>query len=150
MYCKYCGKELPNNAKFCHNCGAKIEAETIEDPSFQPISLGSNSPEYKAVPVEQDPNAFGGFAITSMIFGILTSIIVFFASISSLFANAEECRSIRSFLFVTILFLGIPGIVLGAIGKQSKNHKGKAITGKVLSLVFSIIGSIIWTLLIGY
>ena len=23
MYCKYCGKEIPNGSIFCPNCGAK-------------------------------------------------------------------------------------------------------------------------------
>ena len=26
MYCKNCGKELPENAKFCPKCGAEQEA----------------------------------------------------------------------------------------------------------------------------
>lgn len=25
MYCRYCGKELPNDSNFCHNCGKKVK-----------------------------------------------------------------------------------------------------------------------------
>lgn len=30
-FCKYCGKEIKENNKFCDNCGVKVENDTIEE-----------------------------------------------------------------------------------------------------------------------
>ncbi len=39
MYCLYCGKELPDDAKFCNNCGKELTNHTVNDISnTQPIS----------------------------------------------------------------------------------------------------------------
>lgn len=33
MYCKYCGNELKENMKFCHNCGSRIEIQPSQPHS---------------------------------------------------------------------------------------------------------------------
>ncbi len=44
MYCKNCGKELPENAKFCPKCGAEQEAVSKKNKLFQAkIIIGSIS-----------------------------------------------------------------------------------------------------------
>lgn len=34
-FCQYCGKEIPNDSKFCPNCGATVN---VQQDSFQPNS----------------------------------------------------------------------------------------------------------------
>lgn len=33
MFCKFCGKELPDDAKFCPECGNSVDAQTPNDKS---------------------------------------------------------------------------------------------------------------------
>ncbi len=35
MYCKYCGKELPENSKFCPNCGKKLDVDVFRKDKIQ-------------------------------------------------------------------------------------------------------------------
>ncbi len=35
MLCSYCGKEVPSDSNFCPNCGASVEARTIEIGSLK-------------------------------------------------------------------------------------------------------------------
>lgn len=34
MYCKYCGKYISDDSKFCSNCGGQVACETNENGSF--------------------------------------------------------------------------------------------------------------------
>ncbi len=36
MYCPNCGTEIPDDSKFCKNCGHKISAESTQDPKTEP------------------------------------------------------------------------------------------------------------------
>ena len=52
MFCKNCGKELANDAKFCDACGATMAAPAVETPVQQaPVQQVS----VQQVPVEQVP-----------------------------------------------------------------------------------------------
>lgn len=42
MYCPNCGKKLPDGAKFCTNCGAKIDAEINEAANRQNLKYDKN------------------------------------------------------------------------------------------------------------
>ena len=35
MYCPNCGKQIPDNSRFCENCGARVEIEDTFQPSRQ-------------------------------------------------------------------------------------------------------------------
>jgi uncharacterized membrane protein YvbJ len=41
MYCSNCGKENPENAKFCHNCGIDMTGQT----SYKPVERSSIVPQ---------------------------------------------------------------------------------------------------------
>ena len=36
MFCRYCGNQLPENAKFCSSCGAKVDEEVQEVKHEEP------------------------------------------------------------------------------------------------------------------
>ena len=54
MFCRNCGKELPENAKFCNQCGQKIgDAEPVTTPAPEPIVI----PEPVVIP-EPEPKQY--------------------------------------------------------------------------------------------
>lgn len=48
-YCKYCGSEMPDGARFCTNCGAELEAQTTASTGgYEPYSAQQNiQPPYQ-------------------------------------------------------------------------------------------------------
>lgn len=69
MYCKNCGAELDDGAKFCGNCGAvqeieqnPFEGEQIPHMEAEKVNFDQNSPEYtadtgSAAPAQDDAGA---------------------------------------------------------------------------------------------
>ncbi|MBO4913596.1 MAG: zinc ribbon domain-containing protein, partial [Oscillospiraceae bacterium] len=51
MFCMECGTELPENAKFCFNCGAKVERTAVSEPA------GRGSTVYKPAAPAPKPKA---------------------------------------------------------------------------------------------
>lgn len=49
MYCKYCGHEIEDGAKFCTNCGAQQEDDTkfepTEESKYEPTVVAEEKPE---------------------------------------------------------------------------------------------------------
>ncbi|WP_019680263.1 zinc-ribbon domain-containing protein [Ruminococcus flavefaciens] len=73
MYCKYCGKEIDNDAIFCPSCG-----KSFIDNNPNPQSNTRHSKQYKS------PNSNKkGLAIASFVLGI-ASVLLSFISIISL------------------------------------------------------------------
>lgn len=112
MFCKYCGKEIAEDAKFCPNCGSGVNQENT--PAPVQLSVDSNPPKQN----HGDKVILIICAIFGLVLGILS--IVFFWD--------------RLIIILTC----IPGIIMSCIGIKSKTFKAAAIIG----LVFSIIGTI--------
>lgn len=55
MFCKYCGKEIPDDAKFCPECGTSVDVVATEQSSNVPDALNSNSQEVPPQPVTVVP-----------------------------------------------------------------------------------------------
>ena len=94
MVCKHCGETLADGAKFCENCGNKVEetvaaSETFTESFKEPerveaevVSEGTNTssysetnttasePEYSAS-AESEEKGPQGYSIASMVCGIL-------------------------------------------------------------------------------
>lgn len=47
MFCRNCGKEIPNDTKFCNHCGAAQDS-TSASPSAQPAQPTQSNPQYQA------------------------------------------------------------------------------------------------------
>lgn len=51
MYCQNCGTQLRDGARFCWNCGHKVEGAPVEDPALAPaVSVPATSPSTPAHP----------------------------------------------------------------------------------------------------
>ncbi len=40
MYCLKCGTQMPNEARFCPNCGESVRRTDAQHPVYQPIEWG--------------------------------------------------------------------------------------------------------------
>lgn len=136
MYCSKCGSEHEINAKFCTNCGNPLnEAVPADVAETEEIvnslrETGNNNDYYqqtpyyeqKTVPVKES-NGNIGFAIASMICGILSLLCCCLTGINAVFA--------------------IAAIILGIVSIYNKyDGRGMAIAGIVtgcIALVFFVI-----------
>jgi len=122
MFCKYCGKEVEQDVKFCPNCGAKLEeAEPAVEPT-EVVSEAETTAENKPLKV---------WFVFGKVSKILSTVAISLCWIPYL-----------SFV------LAIPAIVLGALSKKSQdpeiigNFKGtliKSIIAAAVSMTVYII-----------
>ncbi len=135
MYCKVCGKKLPDDAVRCDECGTPVDGASAEDSYSQNQTNGgfyqdnrnqySEYSEYSQEPVyERQSGARRGFAITSLVLGIVGLVGI--------------CCSFMTWGVLSIL-LGIAGLIFGILGLKSQS-RGMAIAGIVMAVLNLIIG----------
>ena len=118
MYCKYCGKELPEDAKFCPSCGKSIDAKN-ESVVYE------TTPAYT---LPKEPKVWITFAKIGKVLGVISIAICWIP-------------------MLTLSTVGIPGIVFSALGKKSKLYNNEAHTGFTLSLLGTIISGVVYFLI---
>jgi len=112
-YCKYCGKELKEQSKFCPYCGMSFESpQQIQQHQYA-------TPTYY-------PIKHSGFAIASLVLGI---IAVIFTGIIILW-------------YVGII-LGILAIVFGAIAYLGQEQDKYGLAGFICGIISIIISIVI-------
>lgn len=123
MYCRYCGKELLNRAKFCQSCGAKVlddeipepvEAEIVEEPKVEDKVFEE--------PVTDKPK----ISRKDLIFGRIFTYV-------GLGLGALSLITSITMIFNIILF-AVPGLIFSIIGLKKTNMK-TAIVGIILSSI---------------
>lgn len=100
MKCNHCGANLPDDAKFCSNCGSHVYHDPANDP-FENYGVQSPSQEKK-------PESSAGLVlgIISLFFaGIILGILAIVYSTKPNQKNAKAAQ-----------ILGIIGIIGGIIG----------------------------------
>ena len=125
MYCKYCGKDNPDDAIYCAHCGKKLETTVIDAQIVD--DFGKNE-------VQSEPRCWAVFAKVGKIVGIV-AIATFWIPYGLTFAFA------------------IHGIVASALGKKSSDFEAtqNANTGLVLNIVASVLSItsfIVWAMII--
>ena len=124
MYCRNCGKELDENARFCPNCGANIQSNA--------------QPSVTAVEAEEDRPAkvWTVFSIIGKILGIVCL-----------------ATSLIPFLNFFSLSFGIAGIVMSCLGRKAKTEETDrncrlglilSIIAVAVSLVAIIVYNVLW------
>lgn len=58
MYCRFCGKQIPDNAKFCSECGANLAPapSTAPEESAPAVPMASDVPTAPAMPSQGTPD----------------------------------------------------------------------------------------------
>lgn len=88
MYCKYCGAQLADGAKFCRNCGKPVPQQTgnqpkpqgTENPAVPPKEAGNPSFATKVPPTVQAESTgsrkLPAWAISLIIAGVAVAVII--------------------------------------------------------------------------
>lgn len=121
-FCKQCGNELENGAKFCPKCGAAVETST-EVQSTVSVTPEVKHPTNEKIKSEE---AGHGLAIGSLVCGIIGVVMWFFG-----------------YTCIVSVVLGIVGLVLAGNAKKEGNAEGIRTAGFVISLIALIVGIII-------
>ena len=139
MYCSQCGKEIPNNSKFCYECGNPISQNTCggiandqsienKDPSF---SISDYEPKFDLENYEKQQNAYGRQQetiqeIEQMLVSDRKIILILLLITLGLFCIGFQFAYNQHHFWACLFILaGIGAIWLLAIGAetQSKNKK---------------------------
>ena len=85
MFCYNCGKQLPDQAKFCSYCGAKLESDNtqsspIEEAAEVSLKNETKAPEFSLIIEDAFPIPFSGAVIRGMVedgtIGINQAVII--------------------------------------------------------------------------
>lgn len=123
MYCNKCAVKVNEDDMFCFNCGNKLKEESVVV-----------SKRVEEVKVSKNHRCFDTFAILALVIGI-ASLIVVISNILNINLHIDGLEIFEDYEFL----LSMNGIVFGILGCKSVIHKGKAITGLVLSSVVTLI-----------
>ena len=141
MFCKNCGKEIPDNATFCTYCGAQTGAPqqqvqqpqqptyqqpTYQQPAYQQPAYQQpayQQPGYAPVPMESPEGKSA--ATAALVWGILSFVLC--------------AVPVLGFVF------GIIGINKAKTANRLGVKNGMVTTGKVLAIL-GLIAGIIWTI----
>lgn len=134
MYCKNCGSQINDNDNVCGYCGTPVHTQNGFSNNQQQNNTASGQQVYGAPQPSNMDGGSTGFAIASMILGIVAILMM--------------C-CVPSFWLKTIV--AVLGLVFGIISLQNKNNAGRgmAIAGIICSgiaMVVYVIGLVFGTL----
>ena len=131
MKCNNCNAELLDGTEFCPYCGTKTEyTSDKKEPEIEVLNNQSKEE------VDTEPGCWAKFAQISNILGTIT-ISTFWIPLFGLFS----------------IFPGIPGIVFGGLGKNSKKDDVKPIaesgfTKSLIGTILSVVSYFVWIIII--
>ena len=127
-YCPSCGCDNPDNSAFCRGCGAPLDAQPQQNPTYEPPVYNQQPPVYDSyntytpAPTQELPVAARILSIISMVCGIVSC-----------------CSCYAGFVF------SIAAFITGAIS-NSKNPMGlenkKVVVGRITAIVGIVISVI--------
>lgn len=131
MFCRNCGKEIENGAKFCQHCGTSVE--TLQATSVQPSIHDIHDETVK--------NNRSGMRTAKLVIGIVSIVLFVLIAFQScaagvsnaLLENGESSGSAGILVAFLMLISGIVGI-------STRNSKGGGITAGVIYAIAGIIG----------
>ncbi|MEJ2272556.1 MAG: RDD family protein [Candidatus Bathyarchaeota archaeon] len=133
-FCKSCGKELPDNAKFCPNCGTAINnsvssSETASERIFHESSLQ-----------EHWVKRIIAIIVDSLLVGIATTILGYLINVGGIF-NLLNFPFAMGLIYV--LYFTTTELIYGyTLGKKIVNLKVESIDDKKLNFERTLIRNI--------
>lgn len=120
MYCRQCGKELNEDARFCPACGAKVYQET--DSNSYGSTYSDPFTTATATEIEDKPaKCWSVFALVGKILGIIAIVICWLPLYGAM--------------------AGVPGIVFSCLGRKAIDDN--AIRNRTIGLKLAIAGTVI-------
>lgn len=127
MFCENCGKQIPDDAVFCTNCGAKQTAKTAAVPTSQPVSQTAAPKVERPVSYQQTTKAYeavdhismGQYLIMFLITAIpIAGIVMLFIWAFGSETGPNKKNFARAYLIMMAIAIGLSiliSIVMGAI-----------------------------------
>ena len=162
-YCKHCGTEIPDFAKFCPKCGTAdpVQVQEVQEPpkaEEQPVTVKEEQPtvaqpaqqaQPAAQPAQQkpaansDPDVKGWFARNFTIIYVLTGILSYaLIELAGGYMAVSEgfCITLGVFAILVALAFALIGIVnfitsLSASPEQRANNRNKSIIMFTIGIV---------------
>lgn len=127
MFCNKCGTQLPDDAKFCANCGNVTDNQAAQP---QEQNVYAEAPQYQAAPTYQDATSYYAQPMAPV---------------------DDKSLMIKGIVAVALAEFGIPGIILGAMAKKQAQQFMAANGGRIFgkAKVGSILGRVGFGLGIG-
>ena len=133
MYCKYCGNNLDNDAKFCSSCGARVEE--AEQPAAEEIA----SYVYDDVmpdPYEEAKSSAGRSILALGICSLAFTLTFYFALVGWILAAV--CRGkIRDY-----------EMRFGPVSGPAKVGRGLSLGGLIGGIIFTVLVTILFIAII--
>ena len=150
MYCKFCGKKIPDISKFCRYCGKKISAsEPVTDSGKTEEHKGKH---YQSMSQEQTNIISNYFGVIKKyadfkgrasrkeywLFALASTIIFFglsyFEGYIGAFAESEE----TIFGLIYQLFIFLPSLAVGIRRMHDANESGWALIIPIYNIIVSL------------
>ncbi|MEX1306988.1 MAG: zinc ribbon domain-containing protein [Eubacteriales bacterium] len=129
MYCKSCGAKMPDDAKFCVECGQKVEKSTEKETTKE--SGPKVMPEKVRAQVNPDKKKGGFKKVLFWIFGIIGGLAILFVVLLIVWPSEDQIEKQAS----RSDFVG----VWQALGSAEEPNSGIALYDTTESKIFTII-----------
>lgn len=130
MFCKNCGKSMPDNQRFCTECGTEMLSSinnTYNQPRYN-CTLATNSmPEYKVAPNNYNSNCKNtqldekglGMATASFVLGLVSIVTLGFgivpATLGTFFGCVAKSQGSKGAMVTAGLICSAVGAILSVI-----------------------------------
>lgn len=125
MYCKNCGKQLSDDAKFCHSCGSSVETPVTEQVAPTPTETAQPvcTCQCSQTPVQEIKKKNNVCCLVGFILSFVSYL----------------------FLFNELCLFSLAGLIVSIIGlvqakKRNENWRGFGLAGIIIGGVAVLIG----------
>ena len=122
MFCKYCGKQMPDTAQYCSSCGKNIAAgDTASSAPYQSGQVTVSAPAFVAQEtVHVEPAYRIGKLVIGIISLVLTMVILFQSCAVGLLNTLEDSGDVGGTAGILLVLCWWIAGILGIAGKKNR------------------------------